>query len=95
LPLRQLLLPQLSLHYVWSGLFPATYNSKKGGGGGTFEITNAAPPVIMSETRFSSDSWTDPTSVVLSWLFWCLLLENGECKKDRITQSTIHKIRIM
>jgi len=37
----------------------------------------------------------DSTSVVLSQLFWRLLLENGECEKDRITLSIIHKIRIM
>jgi len=36
-----------------------------------------------------------PTSVVLSRPFWRLLLENGEYGKDRITQRTIYKIRIM
>ena len=35
------------------------------------------------------------TSVVLSRPFWCLLPGNGECEKDCIIQSIIHKIRIM
>jgi len=38
-----------------------------------------ASPAIMSETRYSSHSWTDSTSVVLSQPFWRLLLENGGC----------------
>jgi len=55
-PLRQLQLAQLSLHYVLDDLFPVIYNSKKGGGGETFEITKAASPTIMFETRYSSHS---------------------------------------
>jgi len=54
--LRQLLLTQRSLHGVWCGLFPSTYNSKKGGGGETFEITKAASPANMSETRYYTHS---------------------------------------
>ena len=40
----------------WMACSPVTYNSKKGGGGETFEITKAASPAIMSETRYSSHS---------------------------------------
>jgi len=40
----------------WMACSPATYNSKKGGGGEPFEITKAASPAIMSETRHSSHS---------------------------------------
>ena len=40
----------------WMACSPVTYNSKKGGGGETFEITEAASPAIMSETRYSSHS---------------------------------------
>ena len=52
LPLQQFQLAQLSLRHVIDGLFPATYNSKKGGGV-TFDIDKAAPLAIMSEPEYS------------------------------------------